>query len=265
MARLNTDGSLDSTFGTNGVMLYKAVEETFIEPRNIVLQNDGKIVMGAISNILNQDHITSVRLDTNGTIDSGYGADGFANTPLIISGTNVGRIALQADGKIINTAQIWNEEELHLETVLLRHNTNGTPDTTFGTNGKLITSYSATFGLTVRDILIQEDDKIVIGGIYDSPGIYALSRFNVDDVAGIKKQDYKALSIYPNPAQNTLYLQNPGSIPIDNLTVTDVTGKTVFQETGNISQIDISPLPQGMYFLKVTSSSVSNTLKFIKQ
>jgi alpha-tubulin suppressor-like RCC1 family protein len=83
--------------------------------------------------------------------------------------------------------------------------------------------------------------------------------------AGLDKQTKNLLGIYPNPAQNILYLQNPGSIPIDNLTVTDVTGKTILQQTGTIAQIDISPLPQGLYFLKVTSSSGNKTFKFIKQ
>ena len=88
VARLNSDGSFDTSYGTNGsTRIFGYVTPS--EPR-ILLQPDGKIVLAgpSVENML-------VRLDTSGMLDSGFGTNGISNN----SGGNA--IALQPDGKII--------------------------------------------------------------------------------------------------------------------------------------------------------------------
>jgi hypothetical protein len=73
------------------------------------------------------------------------------------------------------------------------------------------------------------------------------------------------VSIYPNPANQYLYLKNiNGSVNID---ITDVTGQIVksFRNTSN--QIDVSDMPTGFYFLRITeiSKQAIQTIKFVKE
>ena len=76
-----------------------------------------------------------------------------------------------------------------------------------------------------------------------------------------------ALSIFPNPAQNTLHVRLNDGSQNSTLTITDISGKTVMVK--NImslnSDLDISELPQGMYLLHSQSKNASCNGKFIKE
>ena len=87
-------------------------------------------------------------------------------------------------------------------------------------------------------------------------------------VAALKVTDFTTdqASVYPNPANNlvNVVLQNN---MIDNITVTDLMGKTVQSQTGNGNAVkmDVSGLASGMYLLKVQSGGSEKTVKLIKQ
>jgi uncharacterized delta-60 repeat protein len=261
IARYSADGTLDTTFGDMGIKIVTGGLSDFF-CRDMLVQPDGKIVIGG------QAEVTSglitfcfARLDTNGNFDNGFGINGISLYNSGLPGFT-DKIALQADGKIVAAGRYGTNS-----FGFMRCNINGTVDTNFGTNGG-IQYYAVSSSDFISGTAVQPDGKIVVGGTSYPPGNpanFMLMRYLNDSTANILENTFNNLAVYPNPAQNTLYLQNPENTSIESLLVTDVTGKTVLQETGNISQIDISPLPQGMYFLKVTSGSGSTNLKFIKQ
>jgi len=85
------------------------------------------------------------------------------------------------------------------------------------------------------------------------------------NIANLKNYNLSQLTLYPNPTSNILHLANAENVNIENITVTDITGKTVLIKNGNIPQLDMQQLPNGMYFLNITAVEGSNNLKFIKQ
>jgi hypothetical protein len=73
-------------------------------------------------------------------------------------------------------------------------------------------------------------------------------------------------SVYPNPATNVINVANSADV-INNVTITDLNGRTVKQVTVGVNdaQINISDLAQGVYILNATSNGKSFTQKIVKQ
>ncbi len=69
------------------------------------------------------------------------------------------------------------------------------------------------------------------------------------------------VKIYPNPAQNTLYIK--GVSNQFNLQVFTITGQHIL-DNPNSTAIDVSQLKQGMYFIKIIEGQKSSYLKFLK-
>ena len=92
-------------------------------------------------------------------------------------------MAVQADGKIV-VAGYTATTAADVDFALVRYNANGTLDNTFGTGGKVVTSFGPSTD-RVQTLAIQADSKIVAAGDSDRawrrPGIdFALARYNVD-------------------------------------------------------------------------------------
>lgn len=147
IARLNTDGSLDSTFETGSGFDGNVM--------SILLQDDGKIILsGFFSSYDGETHHKIIRLNPDGrpdtTFDSGDGFDGLSPFDVIV----------QEDGKIL-VGGIFNEYNGHPCDNIVRLNPNGSYDTTFNNAG---------FSGTVRKLATQSDGKIVVAGGFSSYG-----------------------------------------------------------------------------------------------
>lgn len=73
------------------------------------------------------------------------------------------------------------------------------------------------------------------------------------------------ISIFPNPAKNSIQLKNNNDLKISSIKITNVLGKEVFISQFLKSEIDISSLNSGIYMLTILSEEKSKTMKFIKQ
>ena len=142
IVRLNSNGSKDSTFsvgtGFNS------------EVRSIVLQNDGKIIVGGFFTSYNGITENSIlRLNSNGDRDSSFYDGGGFNS-------GVYAIALQVDGKVIVGGGTFNNGSG--SSIFRRLNSNGTVDGDFNTG--------TSVNDQVQSIVLQPDGKIIIGGIF---------------------------------------------------------------------------------------------------
>lgn len=72
-------------------------------------------------------------------------------------------------------------------------------------------------------------------------------------------------SIYPNPVKDFLYIENPSDAPIDQISIADIYGKTIYSNSGNISKVDLSALQTGLYLLQIHSGKNSFSQKIIKE
>jgi uncharacterized delta-60 repeat protein len=170
LARYNTDGSLDTGFGTGGKVT------TAIGPwagaYSVAIQSDGKIVAAGLSGAATSS-FTIVRYNTDGSLDTGFGTGGIVTTTIGSSHAYAYSIAIQSDGKLV----VSGTDSYGF--ALTRYNTDGSLDAGFGTGG-IVTSDLGS-GLDIaRSVVIQSDGKIVAAGDVNGGTRIALVRYNTD-------------------------------------------------------------------------------------
>ena len=178
VVRYNTDGSLDTTFGTGGKVTTSIGSDPDVA-NSVVLQSDGKIVAAGYSHNGSNFDFAIVRYNTNGSLDTTFDADG-KQTTSIGSGTDGANSAvLQSDGKIV--AAGYSHNGTNTDFAVVRYNTDGSLDTTFDTDGKQTTAIGS--GTEVANsVVLQGDGKIVAAG-YSHNGTntdFAVVRYNTD-------------------------------------------------------------------------------------
>jgi uncharacterized delta-60 repeat protein len=170
LARYNTNGSLDTSFSTDG-KLTTDISGGSNAAYALVIQSDGKIVIAGYASLGIIDFALA-RYDTNGNLDNTFDTDGILTTAIGSSTDIVQAIALQTDGKIVVAG--YTVTDGTADFVLARYNTNGTLDSSFGFEGTLITSIGA-IGDYVSALQLQSDGKIVVAGRSDND--FALARY----------------------------------------------------------------------------------------
>ena len=114
LARFNTNGSLDTTFGTNGVVTNNfSLMEDFTNPgtlqlKNILVQPDGKLIVGLDTFDGSHYHFFLARFNSNGSLDTTFGTNGEITTTFGTSDDHLHSIILQSDGKIIAAGSTSN-------------------------------------------------------------------------------------------------------------------------------------------------------------
>lgn len=163
VARLLPDGALDTTFNGTG---YKDVSFGTIQDRGtcVALQADGKILLGGTSGNT-AEFFTVARLNSNGTLDSAFGNGGKAQISFNGAQSFVQSMAVQLDGKIVLGG--WTALGAK-DFALARVTSNGTLDTSFGTNGKVITTLNYNYSDLITDLVIEPNGKIIAGGCTSS-------------------------------------------------------------------------------------------------
>lgn len=167
LARFNSDGSPDTTFGGDGIVTRTVGTSSF--GRDLIIQTDGKIILAGQANIGGVITAALARYNPDGTPDTTFDTDGVVTTPA----GDVRAAALQSDGKII----IAGQSASHF--FLARYNSNGSPDTAFDSDG-IVTTTIGTASFTM-DLAIQPDGKIISSGSSTSGTTnLALARYNTD-------------------------------------------------------------------------------------
>jgi uncharacterized delta-60 repeat protein len=189
LVRYTTDGTLDPSFGSNGIVTTDMGGED--EPNAVALQPDGRIVVVGRRENRYPDYAYAVaRYDRDGKLDPSFGRGGVVTTDFddYDSATSV---AIQPDGKIVVGGN-----------ALVRYDSDGSLDPSFG-NGGAIANHSGSFAEAVA---LQPDGKIVVADgnsllRYEPNGKLDLS-FGTGGV------------VSPNLGVNTITLQPDGKIVI---------------------------------------------------
>jgi uncharacterized delta-60 repeat protein len=173
LARYNTDGSLDSTFGFAGIVTTH-LNSGSERARDVAVQADGKIVAAGFAGTGTGTDFALVRYNTDGSLDTAFGNNGLVTTDFDNNSDFAHAVGIQADGKIVAAGNasvlIHSTQTRYFVIGLARYNTNGDLDATFGKKGKVETQVGngTTFA---SDLAIQDDGKIVVAGT-------ALLRYN---------------------------------------------------------------------------------------
>ena len=182
MGAAQAAGELDLTFGTEGKVFTDFLNQDDIAS-GVVVQADGKIiVVGTTNGFASSTYDFAVaRYNSDGSLDSTFGAGGKVTTDLSGTSDSAHRVALQSDGKILVVGSTFNMQS---DFAVVRYNSDGGLDSTFGTGGKVSTDF-AGFGDVANAVVIQTDGKIVVGGTAatseSSNNIeYGLARYNTN-------------------------------------------------------------------------------------
>jgi uncharacterized delta-60 repeat protein len=165
VARYETDGSLDASFGTGGRVKTDFFGASDL-PAALALQADGRIVVaGAVDDLDGSAFdFGLVRYNFDGTVDLAFGSNGKVTTDFAGGLDGARDVALQADGRII-LAGTAGDGLIRSATdfALARYELNGRLDSTFGSGGKVMTDVSAGFD-TASALAIQQDGRLVLAG-----------------------------------------------------------------------------------------------------
>ena len=153
------DGDLDPTFGNGGKVVTDFNNSTDWLSR-IAVQADGKIV--AIGDTHPSHKGALARYNPDGTLDATFGNGGKVITVANVRESAAGLLILP-DGKIMISGSIDLPSSSDTSFVLLRYNSDGSVDSTFG-NGGMVTTNVGSDDDQAYAIALQSDGKIVAAG-----------------------------------------------------------------------------------------------------
>jgi uncharacterized delta-60 repeat protein len=168
LARYNTNGSLDTTFGSGGIVTTSFPGQGSYA-FTLALQPDGKIIAGGTDfvNFSSDDSSDTdfalARYNADGTLDPTFGSGGKVTTDFDGFNDDAFAVLVQADGRIVAAGSAKNPANFY-DFALARYQANGTIDASFGSAGKVRTDFGTHGYDQARSAVLQSDGKIVAAG-----------------------------------------------------------------------------------------------------
>jgi uncharacterized delta-60 repeat protein len=183
LARYNADGTLDATFGNGGKVVTVIANVREVAFGLLILPDGNILVSGSIDlpSTINRSWAI-LRYKSDGSLDTSFGNNGIVMTDFGPDDDQAYGMALQSDGKIVAAGrrgiQFYPADQRKGNVALARYTANGTLDTTFGVNGKVVNDFGQGLESYAIALMIQPDDKIVIAG--ESSYEFLVARYNRD-------------------------------------------------------------------------------------
>lgn len=178
LIRYLTNGSIDTSFGTNGV-----ATATFTKAYSVVtslaLQSDGRIVAAGYAGDINGPFdFALARFKVNGALDKSFNGNGQVTTDFFGEDDTARALVIQPDGRPVAVG--YASHMGNYDFALARYNGDGSLDTIFGSGGKVTTDFSGGNDRAYAAVL-QSDGKIIAAGNTSNPfGKGALARYSGD-------------------------------------------------------------------------------------
>ncbi len=276
VARFNSSGFLDNTFGTNGKTITKFGSNDYCS--SVAVAPNGKIVAAGFANVSSGFDIdfAVVRYNKDGTPDNTFSNNGVATTnidPAHFSDYAYS-VAVQSDEKIVLAGTTT------FDFALVRYNNNGTLDHTFNSVGKVITDFGSENNETAYALKIQANGKIVAAGTVNAPSDnFCIARYlgdgaaETNNIAAIPQENkddavnMPAIHLYPNPVTNIIHVEGLNNAFSASYSINNFSGN-IFQSGtiaagNNLIKTDI--LKPGIYNLSILQDGRTINLEFIKQ
>ncbi|HEV3204891.1 MAG TPA: FG-GAP-like repeat-containing protein, partial [Gemmataceae bacterium] len=171
VARLNTNGSLDSTFNNSGKLTFGfdiggGLDD---EAKGVAIQPDGKIVVAGFAQITTNNFDFAVaRLTVSGTLDTSFNGTGKRTIPFDLGGLNndgARAVAIQKDGKIV-LAGYAEISAPNYDFAVARLRPDGSLDASFNGVGKQTVPFNLGGNMDdeATGLAVQPDGKIIVTG-----------------------------------------------------------------------------------------------------
>ena len=176
LMRLQTNGTLDTNFGTGGIVIPPIFELGQVDGMDMGLQSDGKIIVAGVS-------FAAVQLDTNGLRDWGFGGTGQAQMVWPYAAMAFDMV-VQADNKIVfgGYAQMAAGGSAAQDFAVVRFQANGIADNSFGIGGRVTTDFGNQID-RCRRLAMQKDGKILAAGYsanFSTTNLWVLARYTTN-------------------------------------------------------------------------------------
>lgn len=216
--RFNVDGSLDTTFADNGSFILDLGLD-YNQVLSLCLQPDGKIIALANSKedatAMNEPWL--LRLLPDGTLDNSFNGTGRL---LLSSGFmhQFKTVLLHDDGRVLAVGRT-DSVNFTVNVIIRRFLTDGTPDTSFGTTGTVVTDIPDTHEYTAC-AAIQPDQKIVVAGTDEGSGSglrdFFIHRYSVSGTldSSFDTDGIASIDITDRDNANSLVLQADGKVVV---------------------------------------------------
>jgi uncharacterized delta-60 repeat protein len=212
VTRYNSDGTTDTTFGTNGFNTTTPGDGDSLN--TVAIQSSGKIVAGGNATLNGVGRWAASRYNVDGSLDTTFGNNGYSIFLVGTADRGIKSIAIQSDDKIV--AGGFTSAPSGNRLTILRFNPDGTVDGTF--NGGVINVTTPGIEDVINSVAIQSDGKIVAGGYYtDSISgnqCFIITRYNSDGTTdttfGVSGYNKTTFGTYD--CINSLAIQSDGKI-----------------------------------------------------
>jgi uncharacterized delta-60 repeat protein len=219
VVRLQQTGKLDPSFGNNGMVQINLGPGASGEGATaMALQRDGKILLAGGS--INGDSLVGiavVRLTRRGRLDPTFGNDGVAVFRQPDRGNDGYGLTIQKNGKILVAGEsIRDSSSYDSSLMLVRFNSNGTLDTSFGESGVVLTDFGGN--ASWAKAVVEFDGKIVAAGYAQdiNHSDFAVSRYDLrgrpDPEFGIDGRVMTDFKYHGIDWANALQIQGNGRI-----------------------------------------------------
>ena len=162
MARYNSDGSLDTSFGTGGLLSSSVTVNGYVKAALYPpgTANAGEFAVLAKTPYPSNGNVEIARFRTNGTLDTTFGSGGTVTGP---PGENPNAV-IAPDGKLVVSFSFTTSMYDRPQFGVARFNSDGSPDNTFGTNGYVRSPLGGYVSSTPSAVALQSDGEIVAAG-----------------------------------------------------------------------------------------------------
>jgi uncharacterized delta-60 repeat protein/uncharacterized repeat protein (TIGR01451 family) len=226
--RYNANGSLDSSFDTNGIV------ETDVSGYDdlafsVIIQSDNRILVGGGTKTLAGPRFAMARYNADGSLDSTFGTAGkvTADVSGIEDASEARKIAQLPNGRILLAGSVENGDRVGF--ALARFNSNGSLDTTFGFSGTATTFFSEAPLIYCVGLEVMTNGKIVLGGYFPNAPVFVLTRYNANGTPDTLFGDNgKVITYFPDDA---VYLGAIATYGYDQILAA---GRTVNNQSGQL-------------------------------
>lgn len=274
VARFNTDGTPDNTFSVDGIVDTDFSNNSPDRGFALHIYDDGKILAAGYTG---QD-IALIRYNSNGTLDLTFNGSGKKSIDFGQS-ESASTLTVQPDGKLLLGGVSYDAGNDFSKYMLVRVNSDGTVDNTFGTNGQVTTTFDAFDYSELTSVALQPDLRIVVtGGVGDFAAALDVATARYLSGLNLGVADFSANGIipliYPNPVKQmeTLeytLLQNE-VISIDLLNLKGSIVKTFVANAPRTAgkQHEILEFPAdlaaGNYIIRMSSATGQHQIQLVK-